>query len=122
MGSELETTFVAHTCHHHHHHPTIDHFLQTLNNWLVKPLPKGSALTAIFDSCTSGTLLGNVPSMHTRCPLSLTPGKTLTITSAITSIGRGSTREDVKAIPFETALVGCHPTCIIARRLTPSFS
>ncbi|KAF9652770.1 peptidase C14 [Thelephora ganbajun] len=29
----------------------------TLHNWLVKDLPKGSALTAIFDSCTSGTLL-----------------------------------------------------------------
>lgn len=44
-------------------HSTIDPFLQTLNNWLVKPLPKGSALTAIFDSCTSGTLLGNAPSV-----------------------------------------------------------
>jgi len=34
-----------------------------LRKWLVNPLPKGSALAAIFDSCSSGTLLGNV-SVH----------------------------------------------------------
>lgn len=37
-----------------------DPSFQRLYDLLVKDLPKGSALTAIFDSCTSGTLLGNV--------------------------------------------------------------
>jgi len=36
--------------------------MQVLHKWLVEPLPNDSALTAIFDSCNSGTLLGNVPS------------------------------------------------------------
>ena len=55
---------------------------------------------------------------YTCCPLSLTPRKTSIIISAITSIGRGSTREGVKATPSETKLVGCHHIFIIARRLT----
>ena len=49
---------------HSLHHENVDTFLQMLRKWLVNPLPKGSALTAIFDSCNSGTLLGNV-SAHT---------------------------------------------------------
>lgn len=36
-------------------------FSQTLHEFLVKGLPKGSALTAIFDCCNSGTLLGKSP-------------------------------------------------------------
>ena len=40
----------------------IDPFLQILHESLVKPLPKGSALTAIFDCSNSGALLGNAPS------------------------------------------------------------
>lgn len=42
----------------------------TLHSWLVKGLPKGSALTAIFDSCTSGTLLdlGHYRCNNVYCP------------------------------------------------------
>ena len=87
--------------------------LQTLHNWLVKrsggpPLPPGSSLTAIFDSCNSDTLLGNVSSIHVRSPLFLTPRKTSAIIGATPYIARGLTREDVGAEASETMLVSRH--------------
>ena len=74
----------------------------------MKGLPRGSALTAIFDSCTSGTLLGNVSSTHTTHPLLLIPRKTSSTTSATTCTGLGSTREVVGATLFETTSVCRH--------------
>lgn len=32
--------------------------LQELHDLLVKPLPEGAGLTALFDSCHSGSVLG----------------------------------------------------------------
>ena len=71
----------------------------------MRPLPKGSSLTAIFDSCNSGTLLGNVSCTHICHPLLLISRKTSSITGATMYIGLGSTREVVGATPFETASV-----------------
>ena len=118
MGARSRTVFVIHVT-----PPTtqqnIDHFLQTLRKLLVDPLPKGSALTAIFDSCNSGTLLGNISSTH-LCPLSLTPGKILTIIGATTCIGHGSTREGEGATPSKAASVRRHHISIAAYHLTLS--
>jgi hypothetical protein len=81
-----------------------------LHNLLVKRgglwgLPLGSSLTAIFDSCNSGTLLGNASSMHVRHLPLLIPRKTSTIISATTYIARGSAREGVAAKPSKTTSV-----------------
>ena len=117
MGARSRTVFVIRIT-----PPTtqqnIDHFLQTLRKLLVDPLPKGSALTAIFDSCNSGTLLGNIPSTP-LCPLSLTPGKILTIIGATMCIGHGSTGESEGAKSFKTASVRRHRTSMTAYHLTP---
>ena len=85
----------------------------------MKGLPKGSALTAIFDSCTSGTLLGNVPSIRTRCSLPLIPRKTSVTISATMYIDRGLTRENVQVLPCKTTSVSLHRTSL-TRLLTPS--
>ena len=82
----------------------------------MRGLPRGSALTAIFDSCTSGTLLGNVSHMHTHYPLLLIPRKTSTIISVITYIDHGSTRETVRAAPSEVTLVRRHRVSITCYR------
>jgi len=61
-GKEIRDN-VRHLCHPTYYTTKPYPFIQMLHKWLVKPLPSGSALTAIFDSCNSGTLLGNVPSI-----------------------------------------------------------
>ena len=61
-----------------------------LNDLLVKCLPKDAALTAVFDSCHSGTLLGDVPPIGISSLLSLIPRQTLYITSATVCITRRS--------------------------------
>ena len=116
--SGLEMKFVACVPHPLWHGNT-NLSLQTLHNWLLKrsggpPLPPGSSLVAIFDSCN--TLLGNLSSLHDRHLLLLTPRKTLTIISATMCIARGSTREDAGAKPSETASVSCHRASITCRR------
>ena len=59
-----------------------------LNDLLVKCLPKDTALTAVFNSCHSGTLLGDVPPIGISSLLSLIPRQTLYITSATVCITR----------------------------------
>ena len=104
---------------HQLQHWNIDLLLQTLKKWLVKGLPKGSSLTAIFDSCHSGTLLGNVSSTHIHYPLLLMLRKTSTITNATMYTGLGSTGVVVGATPSETTLVRRHhaPLPVVAHRL-----
>jgi hypothetical protein len=80
------------------------------------PLPPGASLTAIFDSCNSGTLLGNISSIHSHHPLLLTPRKISTIVSATTYIARGSTRENLGAEPSEKTSVSRHHASITCRR------
>ena len=94
----------------------INPFIQTLHKWLVKPLPNGSALTAIFDSCNSGTLLGKIFAFS-PCPLPLTSGKTLVIIGAIMSICHGSTRESGGAKPSKIAPV--RRVLCVHHRLSP---
>ena len=82
---------------HHLQYWNTDPFSQMLKKWLVAGLPKDSSLTAIFDSCHSGTLLGIVSSKRIPYPLSLMLGKTSTITGATMYTGLGSTRVIVEA-------------------------
>ena len=98
--------------------------LQILHNLLVKRgglwgLPPGSSLTAIFDSCNSGTLLGNISSMHARRPPLLIPRKTSTIIGATTYIARGSVREGVAAEPSKTMSVSCRRAFTTCHCLIP---
>jgi len=106
---------------HLQHDKTLTLFPQTLREWLVNPLPKGSALTAIFDSCNSGTLLGNgsSTSLYSQ-PFTL--GKISAIIGAITCIGHGSTRESVGVKPSKTASARQHRTFNVVYHLTPSCS
>lgn len=80
-------------------------------------LPKGSALTAIFDSCTSATLLGKIP-VHSHRPQPLMLRKTSDIISATACIDPGSIEEVGEATPVKTVLVRQH--CMPLVRYFPS--
>lgn len=75
-------------------------------------LPQGSALTVIFDSCTSATPLGKI-SIHARRPQSLMFRKTSNITGATVCIDPGSIGEVVGPTSLETALVCQHCTHLV---------